>query len=278
MGGGWRAAAGTERADAAGPRINLVTAVRRTLEHELEVNPRVVVFGEDVGPQGRRARRDPRTAGEIRRRAGCSTPACPRKASSGGRWAWRRPGSCRCRRSSFASTPIRRPSSSTTAAPCAGARRIDSPRPMVVRIPGGFFKCGDPWHSQSNEVQWVHGIGWRVAMPSNAQDAVGLLRTALRGNDPTIFFEHRALLDGSLGAARLSRRRFRRAVRQGESAANAARALTVVTWGAMVERCELAHRAHRRCRPICWTCVPLAVGPAGDARVGAQDPSLPDRA
>ena len=69
--------------------------------------------------------------------------------------------------------------------------------PMVVRIPGGFFKCGDPWHSQSNEVQWVHGLGWRLAMPSNAQDAVGLLRSALRGNDPTIFFEHRSLLDGS---------------------------------------------------------------------------------
>ena len=64
-------------------------------------------------------------------------------------------------------------------------------------MPGGFFKCGDPWHSQTNEVAWVHGIGWRVAMPSNAEDAVGLLRSALRGNDPTIFFEHRALLDGA---------------------------------------------------------------------------------
>ena len=69
--------------------------------------------------------------------------------------------------------------------------------PMVVRMPGGFFKCGDPWHSQTNEVQWVHGVGWRVAVPSNAEDAVGLLRAALRGNDPTIFFEHRAMLDGA---------------------------------------------------------------------------------
>jgi 2-oxoisovalerate dehydrogenase E1 component len=111
--------------------------------------------------------------------------------------------------------------------------------PMVVRIPGGFFKCGDPWHSQSNEVQWLHGVGWRLAMPSNAQDAVGLLRSALRGNDPTIFFEHRSLLDGSwarrpypgddfvvpFGKASL--------LREGTM-------LTVVTWGAMVERCEQA--------------------------------------
>jgi 2-oxoisovalerate dehydrogenase E1 component len=111
--------------------------------------------------------------------------------------------------------------------------------PMVVRMPGGFFKCGDPWHSQSNEVQFVHAIGWRVAMPSNAEDAVGLLRAALRGNDPTIFFEHRAMLDGAwarrpypgddyvlaFGKARI--------LRAGE-------ALTIVSWGAMVERCEQA--------------------------------------
>ena len=44
---------------------------------------------------------------------------------------------------------------------------------MVVRIPGGFFKCGDPWHSQTNEVQFVHAPGWKVAVPSNAEDAVG---------------------------------------------------------------------------------------------------------
>ena len=70
--------------------------------------------------------------------------------------------------------------------------------PMVVRMPGGFFKCGDPWHSQTNEVAWVHGIGWRVAVPSNAEDAVGLLRSApCAAMIPTIFFEHRAMLDGA---------------------------------------------------------------------------------
>jgi 2-oxoisovalerate dehydrogenase E1 component len=111
--------------------------------------------------------------------------------------------------------------------------------PMVVRMPGGFFKCGDPWHSQTNEVAWVHGIGWHVAVPSNAEDAVGLLRSALRGNDPVIFFEHRAMLDGA-GA----RRPYpgddyvipfgkARTVRSGTE-------LTIVTWGAMVERCEQA--------------------------------------
>jgi 2-oxoisovalerate dehydrogenase E1 component len=111
--------------------------------------------------------------------------------------------------------------------------------PMVVRIPGGFFKCGDPWHSQSNEVQWLHGLGWRVAMPSNAQDAVGLLRSALRGNDPTIFFEHRSLLDGSWARRAYPGDEFvvpfgkAEILREGST-------LTVVSWGAMVERCEQA--------------------------------------
>jgi 2-oxoisovalerate dehydrogenase E1 component len=111
--------------------------------------------------------------------------------------------------------------------------------PMVVRIPGGFFKCGDPWHSQSNEVQWIHGIGWRLAMPSNAQDAVGLLRTALRGNEPTIFFEHRSLLDGSWARRAYPGDEF--VVPFGKaSILHEGTQISVITWGAMVERCESA--------------------------------------
>ena len=111
--------------------------------------------------------------------------------------------------------------------------------PLVVRMPGGFFKCGDPWHSQTNEVAWVHGVGWQVAVPSNAQDAVGLLRAALRGNDPVIFFEHRAMLDGAWarrpypGDAYVLPFGVASVVRPGTE-------ITLVTWGAMVERCEAA--------------------------------------
>jgi 2-oxoisovalerate dehydrogenase E1 component len=109
-------------------------------------------------------------------------------------------------------------------------------------MPGGFFKCGDPWHSQTNEVAWVHGVGWHVAVPSNAEDAVGLLRCALRGNDPTIFFEHRAMLDGAWARRPYPGDEYvipfgkARTVRVGTE-------LTVVTWGAMVERCEQAAAA-----------------------------------
>jgi 2-oxoisovalerate dehydrogenase E1 component len=106
--------------------------------------------------------------------------------------------------------------------------------PVVVRIPVGHGKkTGDPWHSVTGEAVFAHTLGWKIAFPSNAADAAGLLRAALRGEDPVMFFEHRALLDVSharrpdpgpgyvlpFGRAAV--------LTEGES-------LTLVTWGAMV--------------------------------------------
>jgi 2-oxoisovalerate dehydrogenase E1 component len=108
--------------------------------------------------------------------------------------------------------------------------------PIVVRMPGGFGKdVGDPWHSLSAEVQFAHALGWQVAYPSNAADAVGLLRAAMRSQNPTIFFEHRALLMTSDGSARYPGDDYvlpfgRAAVLRGGSD------LTLVTWGALVHR------------------------------------------
>jgi 2-oxoisovalerate dehydrogenase E1 component len=114
---------------------------------------------------------------------------------------------------------------------------------VVVRIPVGFSKkTGDPWHSVSGEAVYAHTLGWRIAYPSNAADAVGLLRTALRGDDPTFFFEHRALLDTPDGRRPYPGDNFclpfGRAARllQGDE-------LTVITWGAMTPRCMEAAKA-----------------------------------
>ena len=109
-------------------------------------------------------------------------------------------------------------------------------------MPGGFGKdVGDPWHSLSDEVRFVHAIGWQVAMPSNAADAVGLLRAAMRSANPTIFFEHRSLLMTSDGSSRYPGDDyvlpFGRAnvLQEGTE-------LTLVTWGALVHRCVDAVR------------------------------------
>ena len=219
-------------------RTNMLTAIRRTLEHELRINPRVLVFGEDVGPKG-----------------GVHAATMGLQDMFGDKRVFdtslseegiigRSVGMAIAGLMPVAEIQFRKYADPATEQlnNCGTLRWRTANRfaaPIVVRLPGGFAKVGDPWHSVSGEVMWAHAIGWQMCFPSNAEDAVGLLRAALRSNNPTIFFEHRHLLDGPwarrpypgddfvlpMGKAKITQ---------------AGDALTVVTWGAMVERCELA--------------------------------------
>jgi 2-oxoisovalerate dehydrogenase E1 component len=235
---GYRAPSSTETPRPEGQRINMVTAIRRTLDQELEINPRVVLFGEDIGPKGGV---HAVTLG-LQEKHGIERVFDTSLSEEG--IVGRAVGMALAGLMPVPEIQFRKYAEPALEQinDCGTMRWRTNNRfaaPMVLRVPGGFFKVGDPWHSQTNEVQFVHNPGWLVAVPSNAEDAVGLLRGGLRGNDPVLFFEHRAMLDDAW-----ARRPwpgddyvlpFGRAkkVLQGDD-------ITIVTWGAMVPRCEQA--------------------------------------
>ncbi len=228
-----------------GVRMNMLDAIRKTLEHELRVNPRMLLFGEDVGPRGGVHRATvglQKEFGDARVFDTSLNEEGILGRALGLAWAGLLPVP-EIQFRQYAD-PAQNQLDDIGTTRWRTANKFANP--MVVRMPLGFtFKqfgaLGDPWHSPTAEVIYAHMPGWRVAFPSNAEDAVGLLRTALRGDDPTIFLEHRALLDTN-NARRLypgdefclpfgtaSR------IAQGDE-------LTVITWGECVYRCLHAAR------------------------------------
>ncbi len=238
---GHRFPAGTEVPRPEPARINMLTAIRRTLEHELATNPRMLLFGEDVGPKGGVH------AATMGLQAAFGEGRVFDTSLSEEGIIGRAVGLALCGLLPVPEIQFRKYADPATEQlnNCGTIRWRTHNRfaaPIVVRMPGGYApKCGDPWHSVCGEVAWVHTLGWQVCIPSNAEDAVGLLRAALRSNNPTIFFEHRALLDGV--SARRPYPGDDYVLPMGKAGVVlAGDRLTVVTWGAMVERCERAAR------------------------------------
>lgn len=71
--------------------------------------------------------------------------------------------------------------------------RWNAPVPIVVRAPSGGGTHGGPFHSQNPEAWFFHVPGLKVITPATAYDAKGLIKSAIRDNDPVLFFEHKAL-------------------------------------------------------------------------------------
>ena len=120
--------------------------------------------------------------------------------------------------------------------------RGSGPQPLVIRGPSGGGVRGGPFHSQNPEAAFFHTPGLKIVYPSTAYDAKGLIKAAIRDDDPVLFFEHKGLYRRPqsreilpvedyvvpLGKARIHR--------EGTE-------LTIVTYAAMVHKClEAAER------------------------------------
>ncbi|MGE5098933.1 MAG: transketolase C-terminal domain-containing protein [Deltaproteobacteria bacterium] len=230
---------GSESATPSTNVMRFAEAVRRTLRHELEVNPKAVVFGEDVGRKG-----GVHLVTEgLQKQFGVARVFDTSLSEEG--IIGRAVGMAISGLMPVTEIQFRKYADPATEQlnNCGTMRWRTANRfaaPIVVRMPGGFGKdVGDPWHSLSDEVRFAHAYGWQVAIPSNAADAVGLLRSAMRSANPTIFFEHRSLLMTSDGSAHYPGDDYivpfgkASVLREGTD-------LTLVSWGALIHRCAEA--------------------------------------